>query len=394
MTEDATTTPSTTNSLSAAGTVAFTDVDLVDNHTATFAADPTNTTCLGTFTLDQCRRRPTRPTARWAGATASPIPRRSTSPLARPSTENYVVTVDDGHGGTAAQTVTVTITGTNDDPTITSSAQAGTVTEDATTTPSTTDALSAAGTVAFTDVDLIDGHTATFAADPTNTTSLGTFALDAAVTEAANAADGTVGWSYALTNSAAQYLAAGQTATEKYVVTVDDGHGGTAQQTVTVTITGTNDDPTITSGAQAGTVTEDADTTASATDSLTAAGTVAFTDVDLIDSHTATFAADPSNTTSLGTFALDAAVTEAANAADGTVGWSYVLDQRRGAVPGRRPDRDRELRGHRRRRPRRHSRPDRDGDHHRNQRRPDDHQRRQAGTVTEDADTTAATTDR
>ena len=36
------------------------------------------------------------------------------------------------------------------------------------------------------------------------------------------------------------------------MVTVDDGHGGTAQQTVTVTITGTNDDPTITSSAQGG----------------------------------------------------------------------------------------------------------------------------------------------
>ena len=156
--------------------------------------------------------------------------------------------------------------------------------------------------MAFTDVDLIDSHTATFAADPATRPRLGTFGLDAAVTEAANAADGTVGWSYALTNAATQYLAAGQTCTENYVVTVDDGHGGTAQQTVTVTITGTNDDPTITSAAQAGTVTEDATTTPSTTDSLSAAGTVAFTDVDLVDTHTATFAADPSNTTSLGTF--------------------------------------------------------------------------------------------
>ena len=65
------------------------------------------------------------------------------------------------------------------------------------------------------------------------------------------------------TNSSAQYLAAGQTATENYVSPSHDGHGGTAHQTVTVTVTGTNDDPTITSSPAGrmtdGAVTEDAD---------------------------------------------------------------------------------------------------------------------------------------
>src|SRR5437867_1482340 len=54
-------------------------------------------------------------------------------------------------------------------------------------------------------------------------------------------------------------LQAGQTLTQLYDVTVDDGHGGTASQTVTITITGTNDAPTITSVTQAGSVTEIAD---------------------------------------------------------------------------------------------------------------------------------------
>jgi VCBS repeat-containing protein len=325
VTEDANTTPSVTDSLTAGGTVSFNDVDLQDSHTATFAADPANTTSLGTFALGSVSEAAN--AANGSVGWSYNLTNGAAQYLAagQSVTEKYVVTVDDGHGGTAQQTVTVTIAGTNDAPTITSAAQAGTVTEDATTTPSTTDSLSANGTVSFTDVDLVDTHTATFAADPTNSTSLGTFTLDAAVTEAANAADGSVGWSYALNNGAAQYLAVGQTATEKYVVTVDDGHGGTAQQTVTVTIAGTNDDPTITSAAQAGTVTEDAATTPSTTDALSASGTVAFNDVDLLDGHTATFVADPTNTTSLGTFTLDAAVTEAANAADGAVGWSYAL---------------------------------------------------------------------
>ncbi len=81
-----------------------------------------------------------------------------------------------------------------------------------------------------------------------------------------------------------QYLAAGETATETFTVTIDDGEGGTVTQTVTVTVTGTNDDPTITTALTdaAGAVTEDA-----ATPTLSDTGTIAFNDVDLVDAHTA-----------------------------------------------------------------------------------------------------------
>ena len=51
---------------------------------------------------------------------------------------------------------------------------------------------------------------------------------------------------YEVANSAVQYLAAGEQVTEKFTVTIDDGEGGTVDQVVEVTITGTNDDPTIT----------------------------------------------------------------------------------------------------------------------------------------------------
>src|SRR4029077_3995080 len=68
---------------------------------------------------------------------------------------------------------------------------------------------------------------------------------------------GTVGWSFKVADDATDYLAAGQTLTQHYDVTVSDGHGGTDTQTVTITITGTNEAPLITSSAQAGAVTED-----------------------------------------------------------------------------------------------------------------------------------------
>ena len=131
---------------------------------------------------------------------------------------------------TDKQTVTITITGTNDVVSITSAAQSGTVTEDANTTLPAT-ALS--GTVSFTDVDLTDGHTATFA-PAGNTTTLGTFAI-ASVSEAPNAASGSVGWSYALNNAAAQYLAQGEMATDTFRDKVTDADGDSRTATVTIT---------------------------------------------------------------------------------------------------------------------------------------------------------------
>ena len=41
-----------------------------------------------------------------------------------------------------------------------------------------------------------------------------------------------------------------------YTVQVDDGNGGVVTQPVTITVTGTNDAPVITSGKQAGMITE------------------------------------------------------------------------------------------------------------------------------------------
>ena len=52
--------------------------------------------------------------------------------------------------------------------------------------------------------------------------------LTAGVSDTATGAgDGTVTWTYAVANAATQYLAVGQTATETFTVTIDDGHGGT-----------------------------------------------------------------------------------------------------------------------------------------------------------------------
>jgi VCBS repeat-containing protein len=97
--------------------------------------------------------------------------------------------------------------------------------------------------------------------------------------ESTGDAAGSVGWTYTLNNSAAQYLAAGQTKTEVFTVTLTDDFGAAVTKDVTITLTGTNDSPDIhlvTSDSAAASLTEtNAD--------LTSSGTLTVTDADLAD---------------------------------------------------------------------------------------------------------------
>ncbi len=186
-------------------------------------------------------------------------------------TQTYAVQVADNSGGTATQDVTITITGTNEAPVITSSVQSGTVTD--------AGALTASGAVTYSDVDTSNTHTASFTAGASG--YLGTFSLDSTNIDTGNG--GTVGWNFSVAQSAIQYLAQGESLTQTYAVQVADNSGGTATQDVTITITGTNEAPVITSSVQSGTVTD--------AGALTASGAVTYSDVDTSNTHTASFTA-------------------------------------------------------------------------------------------------------
>jgi VCBS repeat-containing protein len=91
--------------------------------------------------------------------------------------------------------------------------------------------------------------------------------------------DGTIGWNFSLANSFTQYLAAGETVTAVYTITVTDDSGtsnNTATQDVTIVITGTNDAPVITDGPDSVGLT----VTGSG---LTTSGSLTVTDVDVSD---------------------------------------------------------------------------------------------------------------
>ncbi|UVM34409.1 VCBS domain-containing protein [Pseudomonas sp. B21-019] len=229
--------------------------------------------------------------------------------------DSFTYAIRLGNGTLSWATAQVQFAGMNDSVTMNIGVQAGTVTEDAPTTPSTTDSLSTTGTIAFSDVDLSDTHTASFVAAGGNTTALGNFAL-ASVMEAANAANGTVNWTYTVNNAAAQYLAQGQTATETYVVTVSDGHGSSTTQNVIITITGTNDQVHITSGVQTGDAKEDSGDYA-------ANGNITFTDADLIDTHSVTVT--PGASGYLGSFTTDP-LHDSTGTGSGSLGWHFAVD--------------------------------------------------------------------
>jgi VCBS repeat-containing protein len=159
-------------------------------------------------------------------------------------TVTYAVTVDDGHGGAATQPVVFTITGANDAPTVSAAALTGAVAEDA--TPGGVE--TATGAITFADADLDDHHTVSATlASTTYSHALGT--LTPTVTTDADG-HGAVAWTYQADDSALQALAVGQTVMETYTVAISDGHGGVVDQDVTVTITGANDAPVLAPAAQ------------------------------------------------------------------------------------------------------------------------------------------------
>uniref|UniRef100_UPI00399C7F82 VCBS domain-containing protein n=1 Tax=Legionella donaldsonii TaxID=45060 RepID=UPI00399C7F82 len=207
-------------------------------------------------------------------------------------TDSFTATSADG---SASQTVTVTIQGTNDVPVI-AGVSTGTVTED---TALTSGNLTKSGTLTIADVD---AGQSSFIAQPSVAGTYGTFTL---------AANGV--WTYTADNAqtAIQQLGAGQTLTDSFTAKSLDG---TATQLVTVTIQGTNDVPVI-AGVSTGTVTEDVNVTSG---NLTSSGTLTIADVDAGQSS---FIAQPSVAGTYGTFTL---------AANGV--WTYTANNAQTAI--------------------------------------------------------------
>lgn len=134
--------------------------------------------------------------------------------------------VIDAQGASVAQTETVTITGTNDAPVINTAQTTATAEAQNQGT-----AVTAQGTVAYTDADLTDTHNASVADDET---AVGQLTLVPAPNGNA------FNWSYSADPAeiAAALLASEDgTFSQTFLVTIADNHGGSITQPVTVTVT-------------------------------------------------------------------------------------------------------------------------------------------------------------
>jgi len=142
----------------------------------------------------------------------------------------------------AVKTVTVTVTGVNDAPEITS-APVGTSLDESDAN------LSTSGTVVFSDADNGDTPEASLVGTAVTATGIIVTAEQQTAVENAFTIDAAGNWSFELASP--DYLAAGDSITAVFTVTVTDDLGATDTQDITITINGTNDTPTVTSGNSA-----------------------------------------------------------------------------------------------------------------------------------------------
>ncbi|SMF47132.1 VCBS domain-containing protein, partial [Pseudogulbenkiania subflava] len=151
-------------------------------------------------------------------------------------TDTFTYAIRLSNGTLSWATATVQFAGVNDAPVVAATDVTGAVTEQVTPIGNLTDS----GTIGFSDVDLSDTHSIS----PTITASTGALgSLTASVTTdtTGSGTGGVITWNYSVAASAVEYLGKDETKVEHFTLTLDDGHGGTVDRTIDVTITGTND---------------------------------------------------------------------------------------------------------------------------------------------------------
>ena len=203
-------------------------------------------------------------------------------------TYSVTATDDDGTPLTDSETLTLTITGSNDDPVITGGAYSNGITE-------SNSALSDSGSFTIGDVDTSDVITSartlvvsgtsnrSDSAAPSDAELLAMLTITPTATLNGTETSKTLNWSFDSGSELFDYLATGETLILTYSVTAtdDDGTPLTDSETLTLTVTGSNDDPVITGGAYSNGITE-------SNSALSDSGSFTISDVDTSDVISAT----------------------------------------------------------------------------------------------------------
>ncbi|MBX3421908.1 MAG: VCBS domain-containing protein [Pirellulaceae bacterium] len=245
----------------------------------------------------------------------------------------YTIQVEDSQGATDTQEVTITITGTNDVPVITvemADSTGDTLTVDGNT-------LTTDGSLSVGDLDRTDTVTAAVTGfnKSGNTTGL---ALSDAQLEALLSINtsiisdsqqaGTINWQFDSDGYTFGYLAAGESLTLTYTITVTDSQNATDTQDITIVINGDNSAPVIT--VEAGD--NDSDTLAETDSTLTSGGTLSVEDVNTTDTVTAAVSSVVASGTTTGLLSNNAALlamlsvnTNVVNntSETGTINWAF-----------------------------------------------------------------------
>jgi VCBS repeat-containing protein len=258
------------------GTIGFTDGDTADTHTVS-AVTPSSG-ALGTLTAI----RTTDSTGTGLGGLVTwnySVVASAVEYLAagEQKVESFTFSVQDSQGNSVSRTVDVTITGTNDAPTL-GSVTNGSIAEDALASTITDSGLS--GTLAGADVD--NNHTLTYGiTGGTVASGLSTLHLTYG-TLTVNTSTGA--YSYAKDSAAVEALHVGESVSDVFTVTVTDDQNVATTQSYSVNLTGANDAPTL-AAVTSGSIAEDA--LASTTSDSGVSGTLAGADVD--NNHTLTY---------------------------------------------------------------------------------------------------------
>jgi len=192
--------------------------------------------------------------------------------------ESFAVSIEDQQGGVVEQTITITITitGTNDIPIIAASNLVNEVHE---LYSFPFGNLSTTGSLSFTDADFLDTHN--IHSVQASKTTLGSLTATVTSDTTRTGEGGVISWEYNVNAGDVEYLAENESKKESFFVTLDDGAGGKTVELVDVFIRGSNDNPTISSGAINSSVTELYLPYGNIRDN----GVIFFNDVDLSDQH-------------------------------------------------------------------------------------------------------------
>ena len=245
----------------------------------------------------------------------------------------YTVAFDDGDGGMASQDITIMVTGTNDAPMSFIDVDDANIAN----LDETNAGLTADGTISVTDADISDEVFVTVdsviesgtVSGIANATLMAMLEVDMGAIIDAMSTEGDINWSFDSDLEAFDYLADGETLTLTYNLMINDPNCAMAAHTVTINISGTNDQPVITLGDDTGDVTEDA-----SMPNLTDTGSFTFSDADDTDVLTATVAQFGSAVTSgpspipmaLETALMSALTIVQTGMNDGTIDWTFTLD--------------------------------------------------------------------